>query len=162
MTKILHGSRKQVYEIVSQVDKYHSFVPFVEESFISMRDTYNNDLPTKAGLVVGWKDIVEKFECDLECIENSKVIAKSIELDLFDFLETEWGFSEVMKCEDKCRVDFKLVYKFKNPLYDKLSFMFAPQVTEIMIGAFEKRLKKLKLDEAMMKYRKGENMKTLS
>lgn len=150
LSKILHGSPEQLYNIVSQVDKYKSFVPFVEESFISETDNKTNS-PIKAGLVVGWKDIVERFECDLECIKNTKVSAKSIQLDLFDNLETEWKFKEFSK--NKCQVDFKLLYKFKNPLYDKVSFMFAPQVTEIMIGAFEKRLKKLRLEEAIKKHR---------
>lgn len=148
LSKVLHGSPEQVYNIVSQVDKYKQFVPFVEESFISDKEQETN-IPTKAGLVVGWKDIVERFECDLKCIKNCKVNAKSIQLDLFENLETEWNFKEFSK--DKCQVDFKLLYKFKNPLYDKVSFMFAPQVTEIMIGAFEKRLKKLRIEENMHK-----------
>ena len=68
ISKILHGSPKQVYDIVSQVDQYKTFVPFVEDSFISQRN--KDELPTRAGLLVGWKDIVEKFECDLICVEN--------------------------------------------------------------------------------------------
>ncbi|RCK64899.1 Coenzyme Q-binding protein COQ10, mitochondrial [Candida viswanathii] len=152
LSKILHGSPEQLYDIVSQVDKYHTFVPFVEESFISSRDPTSH-APTKAGLVVGWKDIVERFECDLTCVLNELVRAKSIQLDLFENLETEWRFNEFSK--GKCKVEFTLLYKFKNPLYDKVSFMFAPQVTQIMIGAFEKQLKKIKLDEAMKKRREA-------
>ena len=59
ISKILHGSPKQVYDIVSQVDQYKTFVPFVEDSFISQRN--KDELPTRAGLLVGWKDIVEKI-----------------------------------------------------------------------------------------------------
>ena len=63
-----------MYDIVSQVDQYKTFVPFVEDSFISQRN--KDELPTRAGLLVGWKDIVEKFECDLICVENKEVTAK--------------------------------------------------------------------------------------
>ena len=128
ISKILHGSPKQVYDIVSQVDQYKTFVPFVEDSFISQRN--KDELPTRAGLLVGWKDIV----------------------DLFDNLETIWKFHE--HGGNKCKVDFKLAFKFKSPIYDKLSSLFAPQVSEIMIGAFERRLKQIKLNESMKKYQK--------
>lgn len=148
ISKILHGSPKQVYDIVSQVDQYKTFVPFVEDSFISQRN--KDELPTRAGLLVGWKDIVERFECDLICVENKEVTAKSLQLDLFDNLETIWKFHE--HGGNKCKVDFKLAFKFKSPIYDKLSSLFAPQVSEIMIGAFEKRLKQIKLNESMKKY----------
>ncbi|KGU22992.1 hypothetical protein MGS_04308 [Candida albicans P78042] len=150
ISKILHGSPKQVYDIVSQVDQYKTFVPFVEDSFISQRN--KDELPTRAGLLVGWKDIVERFECDLICVENKEVTAKSLQLDLFDNLETIWKFHE--HGGNKCKVDFKLAFKFKSPIYDKLSSLFAPQVSEIMIGAFEKRLKQIKLNESMKKYQK--------
>ncbi|CAI5759920.1 unnamed protein product [Candida verbasci] len=153
ISKILNGPPSQLFQIVSQVDNYKLFVPFVEDSYILSRDSQG--FPSNAGLKVGWKDITEKFDCELDCIENVKVSAKSIELELFEFLETEWIFRNVegSSNEDQCKIDFKLNYKFKNPIYDKLSFMFAPQVTEIMIGAFEKRLKQMKRDEMMSKFK---------
>ncbi|CAD1811921.1 Polyketide cyclase / dehydrase and lipid transport family protein [Candida parapsilosis] len=141
ITRVLNGTPSQLYKIVSEVNNYKNFVPFVEDSFVSQRDEQQQ--PRKAGLKVGWKDITEKFECSLTCKENEKVHARSIELDLFHELETEWKFNPAAS-GDKCRVDFTLLYKFKNPIYDKLSFMFAPQVTNIMIGAFEGRLQQLK------------------
>lgn len=140
ITRVLKGSPLQLYKIVSEVNNYKNFVPFVEDSFVSSRDEQQQ--PTRAGLKIGWKDITEKFECMLTCKENERVHARSVELDLFHELETEWKFRDANG--DKCRVDFTLLYKFKNPLYDRLSFMFAPQVTNIMIGAFESRLQQLK------------------
>ncbi|CCG24233.1 coenzyme Q (ubiquinone) binding protein [Candida orthopsilosis Co 90-125] len=140
ITRVLKGSPSQLYKIVSEVNNYKNFVPFVEDSFVSSRDEQQQ--PTRAGLKIGWKDITEKFECMLTCKENERVHARSVELDLFHELETEWKFRDANG--DKCRVDFTLLYKFKNPLYDRLSFMFAPQVTNIMIGAFESRLQQLK------------------
>lgn len=149
LSKILNGTPKQVYDIVSEVTQYQHFVPFVEESFITSRCSHTNT-PTRAGLQVGWKDITERFECRLTCHEHKSVHAKSIQLDLFDDLETKWVFSNVGG--DKCKVDFTLLYKFKNPIYDRISFMFAPQVSEIMIKAFERRLMQIKRDEAKLKY----------
>ncbi|KAG7663723.1 coq10 [[Candida] subhashii] len=148
LSKILNGTPNQLYNIVSEVSQYQQFVPFVEESYISQRCTKNT--PTRAGLQVGWKDITERFECVLTCHENKSVHSKSIQLDLFEDLETKWVFNHIGN--NKCKVDFTLTYKFKNPIYDRISFMFAPQVSEIMIKAFEKRLIQIKTQEAKEKY----------
>ncbi|CAK9435279.1 uncharacterized protein LODBEIA_P57560 [Lodderomyces beijingensis] len=140
ISRVLNGSPEQVFDIVSRVDNYKNFVPFVEDSFITSRDGGN--LPSGAGLKIGWNDITERFVCKLHCEENRNVYAKSVELELFETLETQWVFSHVSTSKfPKCRVDFKLTYKFRNPLYNHLSSMFAPQVSNIMIGAFEKQLK---------------------
>ena len=145
ISRVLNGSPEQVYAIVSEVDKYKHFVPFVEDSFITARDA--NSLPSRAGLKVGWKDITERFECELQCAKNEKVYAKSIELDLFHSLETLWTFKNIKSSgPPKCKVDFTLTYKFKNPLYEQLSSLFAPKVSSIMIGAFEKRLMQLSFE----------------
>ncbi|KAI5962038.1 HEX1 [Candida theae] len=119
ISRVLNGSPQQLYKIVSEVNNYKDFVPFVEDSFVSSRDAQQQ--PTKAGLKVGWKDITEKFECSLACQENERVHARSLQLDLFHELETEWKFKTANG--DKCRVDFTLLYRFKNPLYDRLSFI---------------------------------------
>ncbi|RLV95274.1 Coenzyme Q-binding protein COQ10 mitochondrial [Spathaspora sp. JA1] len=150
ISRTLNGTPRQLYDIVSDVSKYHEFVPFVEESFITERCSRNT--PSKAGLQVGWKDVNEKFMCQLKCIPGELVQATSLEIDLFESLETKWKFEEVKGSGDKCKVDFQLDYKFRNPLYDRLSFMFAPKVSEIMIQAFQKRLFHIKREEAKLKY----------
>ncbi|EGW32123.1 uncharacterized protein SPAPADRAFT_61207 [Spathaspora passalidarum NRRL Y-27907] len=150
ISRTLNGTPRQLYDIVSDVAKYHEFVPFVEESFITERCSRNT--PSRAGLQVGWKDINERFECKLNCVPGELVQATSLELDLFENLETKWKFNEVDGNKNKCKIDFQLVYKFRNPLYDRLSFMFAPQVSDIMIQAFQKRLFHIKREEAKLKY----------
>ncbi|KAI5964063.1 coq10 [Candida pseudojiufengensis] len=145
ISKKLNGNSNQLYKIVSDVSNYKNFVPFVEDSFISKRDSRKQ--PSKAGLKIGWKDITEQFECKLDCIENEKVIARSIELDLFHELETEWNFKDTSSGD--CQVNFTLLYKFKNPIYDQLSYLFAPQVTTIMINAFEQQLKQERISSKL-------------
>lgn len=138
-----------LFQIVSDVDKYKQFVPFVTESFISCRDAATK-LPTEAGLRVGWKHYDEKFSCQLTCERDKRVMARSISILLFENLYNEWKFKEVKSrftSELSTLVEVVLKYKFKNPIYNTVASLFHDQVSQIMINAFEKRAMELKIQE---------------
>ncbi|KAI5968030.1 HEX1 [Candida margitis] len=141
ITRVLNGTPQQLYKIVSEVNNYKNFVPFVEDSFVSSRDVQQQ--PSKAGLKVGWKDITEKFECSLTCKENETVHARSIELDLFHELETEWKFKNASG--NKCRRMVEnvrsakwspYVYNSDSILFDLYSQMASP-VIHVEISDYE-------------------------
>lgn len=144
ISRLIDAPPNRVYEVVSQVQNYNKFVPFVKESFVTSTDL--NGEPSVAGLRVGWKQFDEIFECELTCNPNTSVLANSLTISLFEYLKTEWEFkpqrSKLVKGE-QCVVELLLSYKFKNPLYNTVSGMFSEQVTEIMIRAFESRVKEL-------------------
>lgn len=138
-----------MYKIVADVSRYQEFVPFVEESFINSKDEATSS-PTEAGLRVGWKQFDEKFTCKLICTEDESVIAESITHLLFDKLHTQWTFKELKNPHIKtpsCEVQLDLVYSFKNPLYNTVTSMFSEQVAKVLMKAFEKRARDLKMKE---------------
>ncbi|CAN3353897.1 coenzyme Q-binding protein Coq10p, mitochondrial [Diutina catenulata] len=136
VAKIIRGNHRDVYSVVSGVDRYNQFIPFVEESFVSKRD--QEGVPTEGGLRIGWQDFKEEFVCQLRCQPGEQVIAESLTAALFDQLYTEWNFTPMGK--QMTKVELELKYKFKNPLYNTVSSMFSDQVTTIMIKAFEDRV----------------------
>lgn len=139
VSRVINAPVSDVYEVVSNVNKYNQFVPFVQESFIKKRDA--NGEPTNGGLRVGWKQFDEVFECDLVCVPGKKVAANSVTISLFEYLLSEWAFRPLKRGKQEvCVVDFSLEYKFKNPLYNTVSGMFQDQVTLVMIGAFQRRV----------------------
>ncbi|ODV66607.1 hypothetical protein HYPBUDRAFT_141206 [Hyphopichia burtonii NRRL Y-1933] len=147
----INATPEQMFEIVSDVSRYNEFVPFVEESFINKRDA-NTNLPSEAGLRVGWKQFDERFVCKLTCDDKiPKVIAESITVSLFDNLYTEWIFRKIptlnVNQESNCEIELILKYKFKNPLYNTISSIFQEQVTQIMLKAFTNRATQLKLQK---------------
>lgn len=129
----------RMFEVVSEVSKYKEFVPFVEDSYVSDRD--GQELPSTAGLRVGWNQFNERFECKLACQRNKEVIAESKDILLFDLLYTRWSFKEARNFGNspECEVTLDLAYRFKNPLYNTMSALFSDQVSKIMINAFEER-----------------------
>ncbi|KAK6197399.1 uncharacterized protein RJT21DRAFT_3494 [Scheffersomyces amazonensis] len=152
ITKVITScNSKLLFEIVSSVDQYQTFIPFLHDSFVSHRDEVTG-LPLVAGLRVGWKQYDEIFNCNIKTITNKQVIAESVSDDheanlntsresVFEFLRTEWNFVDVT--QNKCKVHLKLNYQFKNPLYNSLSSLFNQQITDIMIKAFESRVREL-------------------
>lgn len=140
VSKTMFCKPQLMFDVVSNVDEYGKFIPFVETSYITSRDPSGN--PSNAGIQIGWKNVDEKFDCKLHCVPHSKVIAESLTHTLFDKLHTEWNIAP-SKNENRCEVDLTLQYKFKNPMYNAISSMFSDQVTAIMIDAFEKRVQQL-------------------
>lgn len=147
--KRVNVTPKLMFDVVSKVDRYSEFVPFVENSFVNKYDD-NTKLPIEGGLAIGWKEFEESFNCKLTCIESEKVIAESLSTNLFESLYNEWNFKEVRFINNlSCEVELILKFKFKNPLYNTLSSMFSDQVTKIMIKSFEERAMELKLKEML-------------
>lgn len=146
ITKKINVPSSLLYRVVADVTKYEDFVPFVTKSFVNEYDE-ETGLPTMAGLRVGWNEYDEKFVCKLRCIKNELLIVESATILLFEYLHNEWKFKEVRSnytSEKSTIVDFCLKYKFKNPLYNTVSFLFHDKVTKVMMKAFEDRALELK------------------
>lgn len=139
--KRVNVTPQQMFRIVSDVSKYHEFVPFVEKSEITKVDQ-KTELPTEAVLRIGWNQFDEEFTSKIRCLQDQKVAVESLTILLFNNLHTEWEFKEVKSPhikEPSCEVELNLKYSFKNQLYNAISSMFSDQVTKIMIKAFEQR-----------------------
>mmetsp|Transcript_6618 Transcript_6618/g.8340 ORF Transcript_6618/g.8340 Transcript_6618/m.8340 type:complete len:210 (+) Transcript_6618:7797-8426(+) len=146
VSKRVNVTPEQMFNVVSDVSKYHEFVPFVEKSLITKKDKL--ELPLEGVLRVGWQQFDEEFTSKINCVPNEKVTVKSLTILLFNSLHTEWSFKEIKSShirEPSCEVELNLKYSFKNPLYNAVSSMFSDQVTKIMIKAFEQRAIESKL-----------------
>lgn len=130
-----------VFNVVADVSRYHEFVPFVQKSFINKVDTITQ-LPTEAGIQVGWRHITEEFVCNIECEKNVSVSAIALSTDLFERLYNKWEFKKVvnrMTGQSETQVDFYLLHRFQNPIYNSTLSIFQSQITHAMIHSFEKR-----------------------
>lgn len=130
-----------VFNVVADVSRYHEFVPFVQRSFINKVDT-TTQLPTEAGIRVGWRHITEEFVCNIECEKNVSVSASALTTDLFQKLYNKWEFKMVtnrMTGQPETQVDFFLLHRFQNPIYNSTLSIFQSQITHAMIHSFEKR-----------------------
>lgn len=135
ITRQLTHPPELFYDVVSDVSRYKEFIPYCTDSFINTRDSKTN-LPTIAGLRVGFQGFDEQFTCNLKCSKNV-IVAESITHSLFDKLYTKWTIIENSKGTTSMVLELR--FKFKSMIYNKVSSIFAKKVSELVIKGFDDR-----------------------
>ena len=138
-SKRLNYSSKDMYELVSNIKEYESFLPHVLQSEITSSVVLKNQLEMMAELTIGFDSFKERYESHVICIPHHKIIASSKNATLFHSLYSTWEFHPIQNNPNACLIDFKVEFEFKNPLYGHVSGLFFPQITLKIMQAFEKR-----------------------
>lgn len=120
--------------------------------------------PEEATLVVGWKDITESFKSRVYCVPGRIVesvsgqsktslpkedIKHHSELvgtvgssgSLMTHLVSRWTVSDAQNKPGHTHVDLAVEFQFANPIYSALSSAASPKMADIMMRAFEDRVK---------------------
>ena len=124
----------QLYDVVSDVEQYHKFVPWCKESRVIRKDGASME----AELVVGFQYLNERYTSHVTMKKPSSVIATSSHTTLFQSLKTEWKFTPA-RDESSTWVTFMIDFQFKSSIYNNVSDLFMNEVVEKMVQAFEKR-----------------------
>lgn len=147
LTKTINAAPNEVYDVVSEISKYHEFIPYCSESFVNKRNPLDNR-PTEAGLRVGFRQYDEKYTCDIKCQEDPlgvfTVYADSISHNLFQHLSTQWTIRSHPQRHNSTQAELLLKFKFRSRLYNSVSSIFGKSVTELVMKAFEKRVFELR------------------
>lgn len=135
-TKDLPYTKKQLYEIVKDVDNYFHFVPFCTYSKVLKRGQSTLD----ARLGIGFKGYNEKYmsKVTLKPFDSVTAIGQS---PMFKELITAWHFDE--KRANVTTVHFSVSFSFSNPVYRGVAQAAFGPVSELMIQAFQQRCEKI-------------------
>ena len=128
----------QLYDVVSNVDSYKTFVPWCRDSKVLKRTSSE----LEAELVVGFGFFNEKYTSVVKLEKPVQVTAISHQTNLLEYLTTEWRFSPSSSDPKKTWVTFKIEFKFKSSIYNQVSEMFMKEVVDKMVQAFETKCKK--------------------
>ncbi|CAH2244978.1 coenzyme Q-binding protein COQ10 homolog A, mitochondrial [Pararge aegeria] len=124
---------EQMYDVVSDVENYHKFVPWCKQSIV-LTKTPNN---LKADLIVGFPPINESYTSHVTLVKPYLVKAECTDGKLFHHLLTLWRFSSGLKREHQsCVVDFQIAFEFRSAFHSHLSNLFFDQVARQMEEAF--------------------------
>jgi ribosome-associated toxin RatA of RatAB toxin-antitoxin module len=132
--KLIKQSVATLYEVVSDVNRYHEFVPWCKSSRVITRSGQS----MTAELEVGFNVFAEKYVSKVEAVEPTSVTAISSQTNLFEYLRTEWKFTPASD-PSTTWVTFQVDFKFKSAMYNQLSTLFLQEVVTKMVKAFEQR-----------------------
>lgn len=134
--RLLQHPASLLYEVVADVEKYHCFVPWCQQSKI-LTNTGNE---LTAELTVGFKYLTERYVSRVQLLAPQLVTAQSTQTNLFEFLKTEWKFTPAAD-PNHTWVSFQVDFQFRSALYNELSDFFLNEVVHNMVKAFEQRCK---------------------
>lgn len=164
-TRTLPYSPTLLFKVISSVESYSQFLPFLTASTVTARDP-ESGYPTQAFLTVGYGPLSETFtsrvDCDqakglVEARSGAKYGQKSAEAKsgmsgffpganegIFEYLDTKWQLAPLESDNmggPRTKVDLEVRFEFKNQLHAAMMSAVEGQMANVMIEAFEKRIR---------------------
>lgn len=149
-TKTLPYTAEAIFKAVSDVSGYPAFLPFTISSNVTQRDQLG--YPSQASLKIGYDKfgIEEFWNSKVNCDPQTGIIeAQSSEANsqgLFETLQTRWHI-QPSQAAKQTSVKLDLRVKFRNPVYDRMFAQVEGKVANVMITAFEQRVRELETTE---------------
>ncbi len=135
--KHLPYSPEQMFDLVSDVARYHEFAPWCIGSRINRRES---DSVFYADLIVGYKMFRERFSSKVILNKPDEISIEYLKGPLKN-LKNRWKF--IRQPDNSCVIDFVVEFEFSNVALQALANMFFNEVVKRMVGAFEARAKAL-------------------
>lgn len=128
-------SKREVYDVVSNVDEYSDFVPWCTGSNVTR---VIDDKHVIADLSVGFRVLSDKYTSVITLDPLRSVSVDVPDSSLFEYLITDWKF-ETGSEPGATNLTFYVEFAFRNPLYQRVTDLFFEEVVKQMVGAFEQR-----------------------
>ena len=140
--RVVGYSMDNMFRVVSDVDKYHKFVPHCRKSVVTLKQ----DNRLSANLVVGFQPFLNiAYTSHVTLIKPHLVTAVCKDVKIFDHLRTVWKFNPTLKNDpNACVIDFAVSFSFKNSSHSLIAKLFLDSVVRNNVNAF--------IDRAQVKF----------
>ncbi|MBV1916445.1 MAG: type II toxin-antitoxin system RatA family toxin [Sphingomonadaceae bacterium] len=129
-------SAEKMFDLVADVGRYEEFLPWV----VATRVKSDSQSEMVADMLVGFKALREKFTSRVEKRRPENIRVHYLDGPLTD-LDNHWTFRALGP--DRCEVDFRVEFEFRNPLFEKLAGQYFDKAFRKMVAAFEERAEEL-------------------
>lgn len=134
--KTLPYTPEQLFDLVSDVERYPEFLPWCLSCKITRRE---GDV-FYADLVIGYKMFREKFTSKVT-LERPDSIHVEYLSGPMKYLSNRWRF--IPEKNGACTIDFHVVFEFRSAILQSLMGAFFHEIVRRMVGAFESRAAQL-------------------
>jgi coenzyme Q-binding protein COQ10 len=138
--KIISCNKKNLVDIILDIEKYPDFVPWCIDGKIIEKKESEDFIEIKADLKVGKKFINEVYSSlVLYSKKKDTIIVTNIEGPL-KYLKNEWKFKEI---QDRTQLEFTIDFELKNNFLNIIMKNYFNFGLNKITNAFEDRAKKL-------------------
>ena len=131
--KIIFQPKEKIYNLVADVRKYPTFLPWCNE--IKIKEKTKKYIITE--VKVGFKNINETYFCKVLLYPQKRIALEYIS-GPFEYLEIDWKFKKISK--KRTNVSFFCNFKFRSVFLRLSTGFFLERAIEKMVDAFEKKL----------------------
>ena len=138
--RIINCNKKELIELVLDIEKYPDFIPYCLGSKIYSKDDRSNEILIVADLTIGKGPFKDTYKSDVKFNKKENTIFVTNLDGPLKYLENKWIFKENNSNTDVAfEVDFELKNEFLNIVMTK-SFQFG---LNKIADSFEKRANEL-------------------
>ena len=127
---------KQLYLLVSDIEKYPEFLPWC----IALRICKRDAAQINADMIIGFKVFREKFTTRVSLDPPYRLDVEYLD-GPFKYLNNHWIFNPMG--EGVCEIDFYVDFEFKSMILQKAIGVVFNEAVQKMINAFETRAHKI-------------------
>lgn len=139
--KIVSFSREQMFDLVSDIDRYNEFLPWCTDSKIIKREIVNDVEIIIADLEIGYDQFVYTYRSEVKLyLDKSKINVKNLD-GPFKYLDNSWKFTDINNVS--CEIDFYIDFELNVKLLDFLMKKFFDLAFQKMVDAFVDRAEEI-------------------
>ncbi len=121
-----------MYQVVAEVEQYPQFLPWV----LALRVLSRDETGLTAEMAVGYSAFRERYTSRVDLDPQAGRIGVTAIKGPFRTLENHWRFTSDA---EGCRIDFSIVFEFRNPLLQVAAGKAFETVVRKMTDAFVAR-----------------------
>ena len=134
--RVMPYTAQQLYDLVSDVEKYPEFLPWALSCVIVRR----LDNVLYADLTIGFKMFREKFTSRVTLTPPERIDVAYLE-GPFKYLNNHWYFTQ--REDGKTEIDFHVDFEFRSKLLQTVIGALFNEAVRVMVAAFERRARQL-------------------
>ena len=140
-TRLVPYPAELMYAVVSEVEKYPQFLPWV----LALRVLSRRENGLTAEMAVGYGALRERYTSDVRLDPETRTIDVVEIKGPFKTLENHWRFTPK---DEGCEIDFSILFEFNNRLLHSVAGHAFEKVMMKMTDAFEARAKQIQEGKA--------------